>query len=630
MVEGAFLHLVHNAALLLAMALLYDVSTTRWALGRAAARQVPVGLVLGGIGMALMLTPWSLEPGILFDTRSVLLGVSGLFFGTVPTVIAMAITVALRIVQGGAAALTGVLVILASGAVGLAWRHLRRRPLAEVSWSELFGLGYAVHATMLALMFTLPVEAALKVLSHIALPVLTIYPVGTAVLGALMANRLRREAATGALRESESRFRAFFDQAAVGVALVDSATGRFLEVNERYAEMVGYGHDELAKLDFASITHAADLDEDLGRMEELRAGRIREFSMEKRYFRKDGSTIWVTLSVSPMWAPGANPTTHIAVVQDITARKTAEESLKAASAERERLLEAADRSRRALLSLLEDRKAAEEEIRRLNADLERRVAKRTEQLEASNRELESFSYSVSHDLRAPLRAIDGFSGKIAAAYGARLDEEGRRLLDVVRRNALKMGRLIDDLLAFSRLNRADVRRSRVDMGDLARAAFAEVAGDLSRKDRIAFTVGDLPEAWGDPSLLRQVWLNLLSNAVKFSARSEKPVVEVTGGLEGGVAVYRVRDNGVGFDMAYAAKLFGVFQRLHGMTEFEGTGVGLALVHRILARHRGWIRAEGSLGAGATFTFGLPLERDVDMTGPRERPLTRAVEPVGRA
>jgi PAS domain S-box-containing protein len=258
-----------------------------------------------------------------------------------------------------------------------------------------------------------------------------------------------------------------------------------------------------------------------------------------------------------------------------------------------------------------DRRNALDEIRRLNETLEDRVADRTTQLEAAIRELESFSYSVSHDLRAPLRAIDGFSAKVLNEHGERLGAEGLRLLTVVRRNAARMGRLIDDLLTFSRTNRAEMSRSKVGMGDLARAAFAEVTGEGPQADRIAFSLGDLPDAWGDPSLLRQVWVNLLSNAVKFSAPSEKPVVEVTGGLEEGEAVYRVRDNGVGFDMAYASKLFGVFQRLHGATEFEGTGVGLALVQRIVVRHGGRIWAEAAVGQGATFGFALP-------TGPPHR------------
>ena len=224
----------------------------------------------------------------------------------------------------------------------------------------------------------------------------------------------------------------------------------------------------------------------------------------------------------------------------------------------------------------------------------------------ANAALEAFSYSVSHDLRAPLRAIVGFSSIVESDHGDQLDAEGHRLLGIVRASALRMSQLIDDLLAFSRAGRAKLQRTRVAMKVLAQATFDEVAAAPAARTKIDFKLGELPEAEGDASLLRQVWLNLLSNAVKYSARVEKPVIEVDGAAEGDFVVYRVRDNGAGFDMAYADKLFGVFQRLHGVTEFEGTGIGLALVQQIVARHGGRVWGEGAVGKGATFSFSLPV------------------------
>lgn len=298
--------------------------------------------------------------------------------------------------------------------------------------------------------------------------------------------------------------------------------------------------------------------------------------------------------------------------RDSGALREREEQGRAAQAEMSRLLAEADQSRQALLSVVEDQRATEAALRRsettfrdLNAELERRVSERTAQREEATRELEAFSYSVSHDLRAPLRALDGFSRMIVEDHAERLDPEGRRLLGVVSANARRMAQRIDDLLRLSRLGRSEVRRLSVDMASLAHAAFEEIVEAPEARGRIEFRVGDLPGAVGDPALLRQAWINLLSNAVKFSASRERPVIEVEGKVEGPGAVYRVKDNGAGFDMAYAGKLFGVFQRLHAPSEFEGTGVGLALVRRIVLRHGGRVWAEGRVGEGATFFFCLP-------------------------
>lgn len=248
-------------------------------------------------------------------------------------------------------------------------------------------------------------------------------------------------------------------------------------------------------------------------------------------------------------------------------------------------------------------KKVEEEIRTLNAELERRVAERTSELEAANRELEAFSYSVSHDLRAPLRAIDGFARILLEDFGPRLDAEGRRVCSVISENTRDMGKLIDDLLTLSRVGRSEVLRSSIDMAKLANAVFFELTTPEER-GRIDFNVGPLPHAKGDPALIRQVWRNLLSNAVKFSAKKKRAVIEVSAELQEDGTVYTIQDNGAGFDMQNADKLFGVFQRLHSARKFEGTGVGLAIVQRIIHRHGGRVRAEGKPGEWATFSFTL--------------------------
>ncbi|HSC07054.1 MAG TPA: CHASE3 domain-containing protein [Steroidobacteraceae bacterium] len=248
---------------------------------------------------------------------------------------------------------------------------------------------------------------------------------------------------------------------------------------------------------------------------------------------------------------------------------------------------------------LSERRMAEEKIAALNATLQTHA----QQLEAANKELESFSYSVSHDLRSPLRAIDGFARILTEEHGSKLDDEGRRLLGVVRDNSQKMGRLIDDLLAFSRLGRKPLANTLINMKRLVE----EVIEELQASDRKSpeLVVGKLPPAQGDAVLVRQVWANLLANAMKFSGKREQPLIEVSGKENGAEIVYCVKDNGAGFDMQYYDKLFGVFQRLHGATEFAGTGVGLAIVQRVVARHGGRVWAEGKVNEGAAFYFSMP-------------------------
>jgi PAS domain S-box-containing protein len=245
------------------------------------------------------------------------------------------------------------------------------------------------------------------------------------------------------------------------------------------------------------------------------------------------------------------------------------------------------------------RKRAAEQIDALNANLQRY----TVELEATNKELESFTYSVSHDLRSPLRAVDGYARMLEEDYRESLDPEGQRLLHVVREAASRMGRLIDDLLAFSKLGRQEPARRPVDMNALVAQVIAESRGD----SKATIVTAALPSADADPSMMKQVWANLIGNALKYSGNRQGAHIEVGARPEQGENVYWVRDNGVGFDMRYADKLFGVFQRLHRAEEFPGTGVGLAIVQRVISRHGGRVWAEGRPGEGACFYFSLPKQ-----------------------
>jgi light-regulated signal transduction histidine kinase (bacteriophytochrome) len=249
------------------------------------------------------------------------------------------------------------------------------------------------------------------------------------------------------------------------------------------------------------------------------------------------------------------------------------------------------------------RKRAETEVHALNTELEQRVKDRTVALEAAVKELEAFTYSVSHDLRAPLRALDGFSQAVLQDFSAQVPEAGQRYLKIIRESAQKMAQLIDDLLAFSRIGRLQPRMRAIDNTLLVHDALKQLA-PMQEGRNIELRIGALPESHGDTAMLHQVWINLLANALKYSRKTEAAVIEVGALDDPGGPVYFVRDNGVGFDMRYAHKLFGVFERLHRSEEFEGTGVGLAIVQRIVKRHGGTVRAEAAPGRGATFFFQL--------------------------
>jgi len=244
---------------------------------------------------------------------------------------------------------------------------------------------------------------------------------------------------------------------------------------------------------------------------------------------------------------------------------------------------------------------ADRKISKLNEQLEKKIA----ELEMANKEMESFSYSVSHDLRAPIRSLEGYSKILIEDYAAHLDDEGNRLLEIIRNNARKMDTLINDLLAFSRLGKKDIQKTTIDTNQLVRNIVSEISPVVNNHAQVKFL--NLPPASADYTLIKQVWVNLISNSLKYSSKKEEPMIEIGSHPEASEIVYYVKDNGAGFDMQYANKLFGVFQRLHKPSEFEGTGVGLAIVQRIVSKHGGRVWGEGKPQEGATFYFSLPTE-----------------------
>lgn len=372
----------------------------------------------------------------------------------------------------------------------------------------------------------------------------------------------RVRARTAELETANRELDDLYDNAPCGYHSV-GANGLFVRMNQTELNWLGYTRDEvIGKMGPADLHTPASL--------EIFKQRFKVFSetgvakdVEYEFRRRDGTVLPVVL--------------HATAIRDRDGRFLMS---------------------RSTIFDNTDRKRAAEQLAALNANLQRHAA----EVQAANQELGAFSYSVSHDLRAPLRAVDGYARMLEEDYADRLDDEGRRLLGVVRGEAGRMGRLIDDLLAFSRSGRQAMRPTPVDMGALAREVLHELRPDYPAAQ---VALAELPPATGDRALLRQVWANLIGNALKYSARSAAPRVDIGACANGADVEYWVQDNGAGFDPRYADKLFGVFQRLHDAEEFPGTGVGLAIVQRVVARHGGRVAAHGRPGEGARFSFSLP-------------------------
>lgn len=403
---------------------------------------------------------------------------------------------------------------------------------------------------------TITVEASAVLMSYYGKPALMV----------MLNDITERKQALAALRDSEARLRAFFMSDVLGTLFGD-LYGNVIMANDKFLQIVGYTREDLnaGKVGRLAITAPEFLAQDEIGIAQARANGAC-LPYEKQYIRKDGTRIWVLVGFVMV---GAQHNEVLAFVLDLT-----------------------------------NVKQKEDEIQKLNAELEQRVQRRTQQLENANKELEAFAYSVSHDLRAPLRAIAGFSQIISEDYADKIDAEGCRLLNVIQANTIKMDQLISDLLALSRATRIELKFTQIDMPALIHAVYCEVAPPKIR-EQFDFSVLPLPKAYADLALIRQVWMNLLSNAIKYTLPMPNHRVEIGGFVEDKMVVYYIKDSGVGFDPAYVDKIFGVFQRLHKPEDFEGTGVGLAIVQRIIQRHGGRTWAEGRVNKGAIIYFSLP-------------------------
>jgi len=382
-----------------------------------------------------------------------------------------------------------------------------------------------------------------------------------------------RAAAEGSLRESEERFHALADQSLQTIILIHD--GDIAYVNPAWCELTGLTPEASTAMtmeDLRGLIHPDDRASAADRQARFARGEPLNEEFELRFRNREGGWSWV-LASTKSFAIRGRPA-RVGMMIDITPRKQAEEKL-----------------------------------RDLNMELEHRVHERTAQLESANRELEAFSYSVSHDLRAPLRAMDGFSTAVIEDFGTLLPADGLRMLQTIGKSAQQMGELIDDLLTFSRLSRQALQKQAVSTDKMVAGVLDELGAPWPGR-KVDISIGSLPSCEADPKLLKQVWLNLLSNALKYTGKRDTAMVEIGCRRDASRNVYFVRDNGTGFDMRYASKLFGVFQRLHHPEDFDGTGVGLAIVQRIVHRHGGRVWAEAELDQGSTFSFTLNGENEL--------------------
>ncbi|MCX6164011.1 MAG: PAS domain S-box protein [Ignavibacteriae bacterium] len=374
-----------------------------------------------------------------------------------------------------------------------------------------------------------------------------------------------------ALRESEEKYRTLFETANDAIMLMDKDV--FVDCNRKALELFVTTKEKIVG------THPADFSPD-----------YQQDGMESK--KKANIFIGNALNGSPQFFEWLHKRPDGSVFD-------AEVSLNSIVIDEKNLVQAIVRD-------ITERKRIEEEIRKLNEELEERVKERTSQLEESNKELEEFSYSVSHDLRAPLRAISGFSKLLNEDYYDKIDEDGKEYLIDIMNNSKRMANLIDDLLRLSRFGRKKIEKTEINMKELFISIFEDEREHVENKN-IIFNISELPNTFGDYSLIKQVTINLISNAIKYSSKNPEPEIEVGSVTSKEENIYYVKDNGIGFNMKYVHKLFGVFQRLHNLEEYEGTGVGLAIVHRIINKHNGRAWAESEYGKGAVFYFALPRD-----------------------
>ncbi|MDO8958604.1 MAG: ATP-binding protein, partial [Rhodocyclaceae bacterium] len=643
MKDFAYTALIFNAALLLVVAQVFEMAAARCRFDWLARRPWGVGVVLGGIGIGLMMAPLTLLPGIIFDVRSVLLAITGLFFGIIPTAVAMAMTAAYRLSLGGAGAWPGVAVILSSGLIGLAWRHWRRPALAALGWRELYLLGLLVHLVMLAWMLTI----SLEVFQRIGLAVLILHPLLTVALGLLLSARLARLDADHVLKESEARYHSLFDNHHTVMLLIDPDNGAIVAANPAAAAYYGWTVEQLQGMDIKQINTLAPT-EIQAEMQRARARQRNYFNFKHR--RADGSVREVEVFSGPIEVAG-KPLLY-SIVHDVSARRAAEAALRDSEAARAReqaaALEEQRQARLAALNLMEDavaareraeaalfeRQQADDKIRELHEALRQQVTEldlhrhhleklvelRTEELslaktqaEAANRAKSAFLANMSHEIRTPMNAILGLAHLLQrdgvtpaqADRLAKIDNAGRHLISI-----------INDILDLSKI---EAGRLQLESADFHLSAIldnvASIIGQAARDKGLQIEIDpDGVPLWlsGDATRLRQALLNYAANAVKFTEHgtirlAARLLEEIGDEL---LVRFEVADSGIGIAPEKLTNLFQAFEQADVSTtrRYGGTGLGLAITRRLALLMGGAAGVDSAPGRGSTFWFTARLQR----------------------
>lgn len=560
---------INNAALLLALIVIYEIS---YVLPKKWAKFLPAfnGLLIGMIGLAVMMLPYSFGEGLFFDTRTVLIGISALTFGTTPTIIASCILIIFRVLVGGIGLSFGVLMIVTSACIGIFWRRYLMPKKDNYRWINIYLFGVVVHLAMLVDAFALPLEVATEVLKDIAFPVLLVYPISTVLLSLLILRQKERKDTLHKVLEAEERYTSMFNNSLAVILLIDPAGGKILDANLAAEHFYGWTIEELKTMNISEINVLP--------VEELKSEMQKSATRQKSHFlfrhrRASGEITDVEVYSGPI---RIDDFMYIfSIIHDISKRKR-----------------------------------AEQEIIRLNTELEQRVVERTEVLQETVHELESFAHTLSHDLKSPLRAIDAYSRIIMEDHPEEVKGDLKEMVKSISHISKDMIAFTNKLLQYSTATRLDLYLEEIDLNKLFLTLFNEQAHAIPERKITLIMETHLPIIKGDQILIKQVLQNILSNAIKFTKQMDNAIIKVGHAIEEKEIVIHVNDNGVGFSMASSAKLFVMFQRLHSADEFEGTGIGLATIKKIINKHGGRTWILGKPGKGATIYFTLPIEQEL--------------------